>query len=820
MKNFLTELLHQRVTRREAMQDMAKISAAVAVSSAITLPFTSLAQAQPAPQVQEPGQVNSGDMTSGETVRHSACLVNCGSRCALKVIVKDDRIVRIEPEDSKDDNVFGEHQIRPCLRGRSNRWRIYSPDRLKYPMKRVGKRGEGKFKRISWEEATALVASELKRVIEKYGNEAVYYNYQTGAYYQTQGTPAWRRLLNLTGGYLNYHNSYSDAQILAATPYSQCEYVGSHFSEIAHADMVLFFGVNLSETRMSGGGQVEEMRRALAASQAKVVIVDPRYTDSVVTEHAQWLPLRPTTDGALVAGLAYTLITEGLVDEAMVNRYCVGYDTSTLPTSAPANASYKDYILGRGDDQIRKTPEWAADITGIPAVQIRQLARDLAGARACYICQGWGPQRHANGEQTSRAIQMLPMLTGHFGRPGTNTGNWPYSTAYAVPSLPTGKNPVKMSIPCYLWTDAIATPEQMTATTMGVRGGDKLNVGIKFILNQAGNALINQHGDINRTRKILEDDTLCETIVVIDNHMTASAKFADILLPETSYLEAEDLVNNSYASGSHHYMIAMQQTITPMWEVRSTYDICADIASHLGLRERFTEGRTQSQWIEKNYQEVKADRPYLPDWSIAKNLGVVDQQIATAQQSIAFADFRKDPQTHPLSTPSGKVEIYSAALAALSSQWILPPGERISAIPDFCPAPESHLNSALTAKFPLQLTGFHSKGHTHSTYNNVPQLHEAVPDEVWINPIDAQSRNIRSGDRVRVFNDRGELEISCKVTNRILPGVTAMPQGAWHKRNAQGVDIGGCINTLTNHHPSPLAKGNAQHTNLVEIQRV
>ena len=140
MKKRLHEILNTQISRRETVTTAAKIGSAVALSNAISLPFSSSALAAP-----EAATVN-----SGETVRHSACLVNCGSRCALKVIVKDDRIVRIEPEDAIDDAVFGQHQIRPCLRGRSNRWRVYSPDRIKYPMKRVGKRGEGKFKRISW----------------------------------------------------------------------------------------------------------------------------------------------------------------------------------------------------------------------------------------------------------------------------------------------------------------------------------------------------------------------------------------------------------------------------------------------------------------------------------------------------------------------------------------------------------------------------------------------------------------------------------------------------------------------------------------------
>ena len=807
----MKELLNTTISRRDAVTTTAKLGAAVALSNAITLPFSTTVRAE----TSDTGKTNE----NAETVRHSACLVNCGSRCPLKVIVKDGRIVRIEAEDAKDDSVFGEHQIRPCLRGRSSRWRVYSPDRIKYPMKRVGKRGEGKFQKISWDEATALIAAELKRITEKYGREAIYYNYQSGAYYQTQGSPAWKRLLNITGGYLRYHNTYSTAQIGAATPYTHGVYVGSHFTEVANSDLVVLFGLNLSETRMSGGGQVEELRRALDKSKARVIIIDPRYTDSVITEHAEWLPIRPTTDAALVAGIAHTLITENLINEEQVNKYCVGYDRSTLPESAAPNASYKDYVLGTGEDGVEKTPEWAASITGLPATRIRQLAREMVAAKACYICQGWGPQRHANGEQTVRAIQTLPVLTGHFGLPGTNNGNWPYGTPYGVPSLPVGENPITTSIPCYLWTDAIQNPEKMTANTMGVKGAEKLKTGIKLIVNQAGNALLNQHGATNRTRKILADDTLCETIIVIENHMTPSAKYADILLPETSYLEAEDLVDSSYSAGSHNYMIALQRTIEPMWEVRSTYDICADIAGHLGLREQFTEGKTQAQCAELHYQQIREKRPYLPEWQVAKEMGVIDQRIATEKESIAFADFRADPQANPLKTPSGKIEVYSQALADLAQKWILPEGDRIPAVPEFCVVKESHLNKELTAKYPLQLSGFHTKGHTHSTYTNVLMLHEAVPDEVWINPIDASARQLSSGDLVHVFNDRGVVEIPCKVTQRILPGVVAMPQGAWTRLDSNGVDVGGCINTLTTHLTSPLAKGNPQHTNLVEIKR-
>ncbi|EKT62999.1 DMSO/selenate family reductase complex A subunit [Providencia burhodogranariea] len=805
-------LLSHSLSRRNLVKNSAKISTAATISTIIPLPFSNTAFADSSIL----GPTTSIDK---EQIQHSACLVNCGSRCPLKVIVKNDVIQRIEPEIAPNESEFGQHQIRPCLRGRSSRWRVYSPDRLKYPMKRVGKRGEGKFERISWEEANKIIADQLQRIITEHGNESVYYNYQSGAYYHNQGTTAWKRLLNLIGGYLRYYNTYSTAQISVATPYTYGEYSASHFDQIRHSDLVVFFGMNLSETRMSGGGQVEELRRALECSQAQVIIIDPRYTDSVVTEHAEWLPIRPTTDAALVSGIAWTLITEQLIDEAMVNHFCVGFDNSTLPNSAPENGSYKDYILGTGVDKTAKTPEWAEMITGIPAQRIRQLARQIAGAKACYIAQGWGPQRHANGEQSVRAINTLPLLTGHFGLAGTNTGNWPYATKYGVPSLPDGDNPIKTAIPCYLWTDAVLNPEIITDKTHGLRGKEKLDVGIKCIINQAGNTLINQHGDINRTAKILEDDKLCEFILVIDNHMTPSAKYADILLPETSYLEAQDLVDNSYASGSNHYMIAMKPVVKPMWEVRSTYDICADIADHFGVKQAYTEDRSQSDWIEKHYNEVKAKRPYLPEWSIAQNMGIIDQQKATEQQSIALADFRQDPVANPLKTPSGKAEIYSEALDSLARSWILPEGDKITALPEFCIAKESHLDSTLNSKYPLQLSGFHTKGHTHSTYSNVPQLQEAVPDEIWMNPIDAHERGIHNGTIVHVFNDRGTVEIPCKVTNRIIPGVVAMPEGGWTKQDNNGIDIGGCINTLTSHKVSPLAKGNPQHTNLVEVRK-
>lgn len=805
-------LLDLELTRRKLLGYSAKIGAGSVLATTLTsLPFSRKALA-------DTGAAKAAE--SKATFKHSACLVNCGSRCALKVKVEDDRIIMVEPEPALNEEIFGQHQVRPCLRGRSNRFRVYNPDRLKYPLKRIGKRGEGKFKRISWEEATKLVADEIKRVSDTYGNESIFMHYGSGAYYHTQGQSVWQRMLNLAGGYLNYYNTYSTGQITTATPYTYGNYLGTHFTEIEDSDLVVFFGLNLSETRMSGGGQVEELRRALEKSNARVIIIDPRHTDTVVVNHAEWLPIRPTADAALVAGLVHTMIKEDLTDEANINKYAVGFTAETLPKSAKKNASYKDYVLGNGDDGVEKTAEWAASISGIPATRIKQLAREIATAKACYICQGWGPQRHGNGEQTARSIQILPIIAKQFGRPGTNSGNWPYGNKYGVPYLPVGENPVKTAIPVYSWTTAVEHPEVMTDRTYHVKNAKKLQHGIKMIVARASNVMGNQHGQLRKTREILENEKLCETIVVIDNHMTASARFADIVLPETTYLEASDLVGSGYAEGSNQFMVSMENTITPMWEVRSSYDICADISEHLGFKDKFTEGRTQAQWIEHHYDLIRQKRPYLPPFEKVRGTGIIDQRRAPKEKSLAYREFYQDPKANPLKTPSGKIEIYTERLGKETKDWVLPKelGQRIPLIPEFVAVADSMMDKELQKKYPLQLHGFHTKGHAHSTYASVAVLKEAVPNEVWINPLDAEPRGIKNGDMVRVFNDRGAVLIPAKVTHRVLPRVTSMPEGAWSKYKGD-TDIGGCINSVTSLRLSAWAKANPQHTNLVEIEK-
>ncbi|UGS40591.1 DMSO/selenate family reductase complex A subunit [Pseudocitrobacter corydidari] len=795
------------VTRRKLIQTGGVIAAA----NSLTLPFslsTIAAEQPPSPQ---------------EKRVWSACTVNCGSRCPLHMHVIDGEIRYVETDNTGDDNYEGLRQVRACLRGRSIRRRIYNPDRLKYPMKRIGKRGEGKFERISWEEAYSTIASNMKRLIKDYGNDAIYLNYGTGTGGGTITAP-WPsgrsfvgRLMNLCGGFLDFYGDYSTAQITAGLNYTYGGWAdGNSPSDIENSKLVVLFGNNPGETRMSGGGLIYTFQQALAKSGAKLIIIDPRYTDTGAGREDEWIPIRPGTDAALVSALAWVMISEDLVDHHFLNTYCIGYDEQTLPADAPKNGHYKAYILGDAKDGIAKTPEWAAPITGIPAERIRHLAREIASTKPVFISQGWGPQRRSNGEMTSRAIAMLAILTGNVGIHGGNSGARESGFSLPFGYIPMLDNPVKASISMFSWVDAIERGAEMTALRDGVRGQDKLNVPIKMIWNYAGNCLINQHSDINHTHDVLQDDKKCELIVVIDCHMTSSAKYADIILPDCTIAEQMDFAQDG-STGNMGYVIFADQVIQPRFECKTLYEMMTGLAKHMGVEQSFTEGRSQLDWMHYLYDNARKNIPGLPAFDTLRQQGIYKQRDPNVHQ-VAYKAFRDDPHANPLSTASGKIEIYSRALADIAATWQLAEGDVIDPLPVYTPGFEHHTDP-LIKQFPLQLTGFHYKARAHSTYGNVGVLKAACRQQVWINPLDAQQRGIANGDKVRIFNARGEVHIEAKVTPRIIPGVVAMGEGAWYDPDGKRIDKGGCINVLTSHRASPLAKGNPSHTNLVQIEK-
>ena len=762
---------------------------------------------------------------SEEKVVCTHCTVNCMSFCLWKCHVQDGEIKYVESDTAPDatgSTAFGDPQMRACLRGRSSRRWLQSADRLNYPMKRVGKRGEGKFERISWDEALDTVASELKRVRETYGPEAIYIPQCSGVVggLSSFGSNPVTRLLNVTGGFLGKYGTYSNGLMMQACKYTYGETgcYGSNYWTLQDGELVVMFGNSPADTRMGGTGSANLLAYARQKKNVRVICIDPRQSDTACASNTEWIPIRTGTDAALCSALAYEIITNGWADEEFLTKYCIGYNEETLPESAKGkNASYKDYILGTGYDKTPKTPAWASKITLIPEQRIKDLARQMHEADPVFIQQGYGSQRHSNGEMTSRAIMVLPQLLGQIGKPGTNDGRRENKIGFSMGSFPTGTNKCKTQIPTFMWTKAIDAPEEMTKTKGGVTGADKLSTGIKFIFNYAGNCLTNQHGDINRTHEILSDESKCEFIVTSEIFMTDSAKYSDILLPDLTTQEQVSVAGQPYGDNVKA-IIYGQPVYDAPYERRGIYEVCCDLAERLGVYDEYSDGgKSREDWNRKFYDEFRAKQPQLPTWEDGIKMGAYKE--GRVGELIALQKFIADPEANPLKTPSGKIEIYSEQLAKLADTWEIAEGDEILPIPAFAPGFDSYRD--LSDEYPLQIQGFHYKAHVHSSYANNQIVQEAAHHVAWINPIDAGERGIANGDTVRVFNEHGEVRIEAKVTNRAMPGHVFIPQGAWHNADMFGdkVDKGGCINTLTSQRPSPIAKGNGQHSIIGQVAK-
>ena len=693
-------------------------------------------------------------------------------------------------------------------------------------MKRVGKRGEGKFEEISWDEAIDTIASELKRIIDTYGNEAVYKIYGSGMYSAT-GNPS-SRLLNLLGGCLGGMYDYSTNMLSAALPFLYGEDCGPYDNVFAssmteaelHSDLVVMFGNSPAETRMGGANIVWDfarVREAVKERGGRIVNIDYRLNESSSGHPDEWLPIRPGTDAALASAIAHEWVVNDQIDLEFLHTYCVGYDEETMPESAKGqNKSYRAYLMGEGYDMVEKTPEWAAPITQIPADTIRALANEIAAAEAPFIMQGWGPQRHTNGEDTSRAICMLPILIGKIGLPGTNTGQREACPSVSLVGGLPFENPVKTAIPVYQWVNAVDHGHEMTATNAGISGADKLSSDIKLIWNYAGNCLTNQHGDINYTHDVLTDENKCEFILVWDTVMTDSAKYADILLPDAMRSEQLNMQTQGYTE-YYTAVVVGGPAQEPPGECRSSYDVCADIADKFGMKDAFTEGKTQEQWIQELYEAGAEADGDMPSWDEIREQGVYKR---TLDPVIGLEAFRTDPAKNPLGTPSGKIEIYSEQLADIAATWELEDDEVINPIPVFTPGFQGY--GSVTDEYPLYCAGFHHKSRTHSSFGFIEELEQVARQQLWMNPLDAEPRGIADGDTVAVKSPAGEIRIEAKVTPRIVPGTIGIPQGAWHNADMDGdrVDTGACVNTLTTYKPTPLAKGNGPaHSIIAQVTK-
>ncbi len=754
-----------------------------------------------------------------ETVVQSHCSCNCASRCPLWMHVKDDEIQWIQSETEAWDDVEDSRQ-RACLRGRSVRRWINDPDRLKYPMKRVGKRGDGEFERITWDEAVQTIAEKLQYTYDNYGPEAVYWTLGSGVYSLT-GRPIGR-MLACTGGYLDYYGTYSAAQITFIAPYMWGTKTASTPAAIQDSDLVLCIGWAPSDTMMGSTGESKHGYNWAhrTNSEAKYIHIDPRFSDTKCNNDDEWIPIRPSTDAALVAAIAHVLIEENLIARDFLETYCIGFDEATMPAAYQGkDMSYESYVMGKGYDKIEKTPEWASEITLIPAERITKLAHELAEAKAPFVAQYYGVQRHSNGELSCLAVSLLPLLVGKLGQPGTSSGLDVGSYSFSIPWI-TGNNPCKSKISIFTWADAIDHGHEMTALHDGVQGTDQLSTDIKFLVEYGGNCFTNQHSDANKAHDILVDESKCEFILVFETLMNDAAKYADILLPDIMRAEQKGIINDGWSGDVASVTFASPATTGEKFERRSAFDVCADICDVLGCKDEYLDGKDQEGWTKSIYEGARAKDSRLPSYEEGYEVGEFHYRNPKGYTP-AYKSFVDDPKANPLTTPSGKIEIFSEKLQKLADTWTLEDGRDVIApIPLYTPGVDSYEDC--TEELPFTLIGFHYKARTHSSWGNVEVVKQAAPQEVWINSLDASKLGIENGEQVSVFNEHGEMHIQAKVTPRIIPGSLAIPQGAWRDADMNGdrIDHGGCINTLTNMHPSPIAKGNPQHSNVAGVRKI
>ena len=706
----------------------------------------------------------------GETVVTSTCGHNCGGRCVVNAHVRDGRIVKISTDPRKWTPEVP--PLHACVRGFGQAERVNHPDRLTHPLRRTGPRGSGEFEGISWDAALDEVARQMRRVRDTYGPAAILDCSRTGSLSMLHNARVTaQRLLHRFGGCTElWSNISAEAEVFSVhmTYGAKADYksAGREPSDYVNSRLILMWGWSPGDGTF-GTGTLQYLKLAKKHG-VRIVCVDPRRTRTSYELADEHVFIRPSTDAAALIAMAYVIVTEGLHDQAFLDRYVLGFDEAHLPADAPAGASYRSYLLGLADG-VRKTPEWAAAITGVPAETIRRLAIEYATAKPAALQCGYAPGRTAHGEQFHRAAYALAAITGNIGVVGGNSGVSNGATGRnGVKSLPPGPNPANARV---------ATPLLADLLDRGRAGGYPADIKLVY---SVGGDLFNQAPNVAKTMAAAQR---LEFMVVHDHFITPTARHADIVLPATTFWERND-VHTPWA-GAGHYVIYMKQAIAPVAECRNDFDICAELARRLGIEDY--SDKNEEQWLRELTRET------IDDFDAFRARGLA--RLPAPDDAVAFANEIRDPERHRFSTPSGKIEIYSMAIAAKPDPYGL------GAIP---PIP-TWIADAHDARYPLRLLTPKSRARTHSIHDNQPILKRADHDDVWINTTDAAARGIANGQPVRVFNERGATTLPARVTDRVAPGVVSIKEGAWFAPNARGEDTHGCANVLTADVASPAA---------------
>jgi anaerobic dimethyl sulfoxide reductase subunit A len=684
------------------------------------------------------------------------CNRDCIGGCPLLATVEEGRVTRIV------DNPLAGPYMHGCIRGYQAMRQLYAPDRLTQPLLRVGPRGSGEFRPIPWPEALERVADGLSGIREQYGPQAILSLGSSGScvglLHNTGRLKA--RFLSLFGGCTATYSSYSTAAASFATPYVLGHAAtGMDPATLAHSRLIVLWGANISDTRL--GCEWQARIREAKERGTPVIVLDPRRTRTVRELGTQWIPVWPGTDAALMLAVLYVLIEEALLDRPFVDQHAHGFDL------------LERHVLGQ-DGTPPKNPAWAEGLCGTPAETIVAFARLYGQTHPAALIPGYSIQRTVGGEEAIRLAIALQTATGNLGRLGGSSGalpgNMPRPRISGI-GVPTVKD--MPSIPVYRWPDAILE---------GRAGGHPSD--IHAVYNVGGNYLV-EGADVRKNMHAFEQ---LEFAVCHELFLTPTARHCDVVLPVTHWLEREDIIT---ANGN--YLMFSQRAVAPLPQARNDYDIFCDLAERLGFGETFSEGKDEETWLREFVAHSE-----VPDYEEFRRTGLY---MSADQERVGLADFVTDPQGHPLSTPSGRVEVASEAYARTG----------------FPAIPQARL-LPMREDYALRLVTPKSRYRTHSQFDNIPWFKEREPQRLWIHPQDAMARGIADGQQVTVRSPQGQVRIPAYVTEEIMPGVVCLLEGAWPCWETDGTDVAGSANVLTSTEPTQPSQGSRTHSVLVQVE--
>jgi biotin/methionine sulfoxide reductase len=675
-------------------------------------------------------------------------------------------------------------------------------------------RGDEPFVEVGWDRALDLAAAGLREVYDKHGAAAVYggsYGWASaGRFHHAQSQI--HRFLNLLGGYTASVNTYSHAAAEILLPYvvgqeDDIIYSGTTWPVIRdHTKLIVAFGGLPSVTGQVSPGGVSahtnlQWVRELAKAGVRLITIGPVRSHIDDTMGSEWLRLRPNSDTALMLALAWQIHETARSDLSFLERYTTGFER------------FLPYLTGQSDGQ-PKTPDWAAPICGLPADRIRLLAEEIVAQRT-LLTASWALQRARHGEQPFWMLIVLAAMTGQIGLPGggfafglssfNGVANPVQRRRYGA--VPQGHNPVAQAVPVARITEMLENPGGRIAFD----GGTVTLPDIRAICWAGGNPF-HHHQNLARLQRAWRRPDL---VIVNEIEWTATARRADIVFPVCSAMERDDVM----APNSDRRIVALRKCVEPRGESRTDHDIFAALADRFGKRRAFTEGRSEEDWLrhlhEAGQVRFRAAGHELPGFDNLWRAGV-HVHCPDHVSRVLLEDFRADPAAHRLQTPSGRIEIFSEAIAAFGYSDC--PGHPVWL------APEEWLGAELARRYPLHLLSPQPRSRLHGQLdgNGISAASKIRGREpCYISHEDANERGINDGDILRLWNDRGAVLCGARRVEWVMPGCVVLPTGAWY--SPMDGDAATCAhgnpNVLTSDRPtSSLSQGPAPNSTLIQAE--